>query len=158
MVKVSQRWIWRIWLLSTVPYPQTIRLEHFGVHEETENGPEAKLHQHSPLPCSLWHPLPGRVILIQKILFLQLLHGFKLFHLVSNFQNSFCFWCTTLPSAVRKIWAFSSFFLWDLSSWWDFHRFFFMKTISLGVYCFSLFLVRFLQFFLCEIPFPGGIF
>ena len=32
-----------------------------------------------------------RVILIQKILFLQLLHGFKLFHLVSDFQNSFCF-------------------------------------------------------------------
>ena len=34
---------------------------------------------------------PVRVILIQKILFLQLLHGFKLFHLVSDFQNSFCF-------------------------------------------------------------------
>ena len=34
---------------------------------------------------------PGRVILIEKILFLQLLHGFKLFHLVSDFQNSFCF-------------------------------------------------------------------
>ena len=32
-----------------------------------------------------------RVILILKISFLQLLHGFKLFHLVSNFQNSFCF-------------------------------------------------------------------
>ena len=32
-----------------------------------------------------------RVILILKISFLQLLHGFKLFHLVSDFQNSFCF-------------------------------------------------------------------
>ena len=32
-----------------------------------------------------------KVILIQKILFLQLLHGFKLFHLVSDFQNRFCF-------------------------------------------------------------------
>ena len=32
-----------------------------------------------------------RVILILKILFHQLLHGFKLFHLVSDFQNSFCF-------------------------------------------------------------------
>ena len=40
-------------------------------------------------------PRPHRVILIQKILFLQLLHGFKLFHLVSDFQNRFCFWCTT---------------------------------------------------------------
>ena len=29
----------------------------------------------------------GRVILIQKILFLQILHGVKLFHLVSDFQN-----------------------------------------------------------------------
>ena len=38
--------------------------------------------------CSGWC---GRVILIQKILFLQLLHGFKLFHLVSDFQNCFCF-------------------------------------------------------------------
>ena len=33
----------------------------------------------------------GKVILIQKILILQLLHGFKLFHLVSDFQNRFCF-------------------------------------------------------------------
>ena len=32
-----------------------------------------------------------RVILIRKILFLQPLLGFKLFHLVSDFQNSFCF-------------------------------------------------------------------
>ena len=33
----------------------------------------------------------SKVILIQKILFFQLLHGFKLFHLVSDFQNRFCF-------------------------------------------------------------------
>ena len=32
-----------------------------------------------------------RVILIRKILFLQLLHGFKLFNLLPNFQNSFHF-------------------------------------------------------------------
>ena len=31
----------------------------------------------------------SRVILIEKILFLQLLHGFKLFHLVNAFQNCF---------------------------------------------------------------------
>ena len=37
------------------------------------------------------HHHRNKVILIQKILFLQLLHGFKLFHLVSDFQNSFCF-------------------------------------------------------------------
>ena len=36
-------------------------------------------------------PCYSRVILILKILLLQLLHGFKLFHLVSHFQNSFCF-------------------------------------------------------------------
>ena len=54
-----------------------------------------------------------RVILIQKILFLQLLHGFKLFHLVSDFQNSFCFWCTTLPSAVRKIFRLQWEFHWE---------------------------------------------
>ena len=40
---------------------------------------------------ALRHHKPNRVILILKILFLQLLHGFKLFHLVSDFQNSFCF-------------------------------------------------------------------
>ena len=34
------------------------------------------------------------VILIQKKLFLQLLDGFKLFHLVHIFQNSFCFCCS----------------------------------------------------------------
>ena len=92
----------------------------------------------------------------------QFLHGFKLFHLVSDFQNSFCFWCTTLPSAVRKIWAFSSFFLWDLSSWWDFHRFFLWKPflwvciVSLSswwgfcsFFCVrSLFVVGFFKFFL----------
>ena len=64
----------------------------------------------------------GRTILIEKILFLQLLHGFKLFHLVSDFQNSFCFWCTTLPSAVRKIFPFPSY--WAFSgaqpSFWPF--------------------------------------
>ena len=54
-----------------------------------------------------------RVILIEKILFLQLLHGFKLFHLVSDFQNSFCFWCTTLPSAVRKIFRLQWEFQWE---------------------------------------------
>ena len=54
-----------------------------------------------------------RVILILKILFLQLLHGFKLFHLVSDFQNSFCFWCTTLPSAVRKIFPLQWEFQWE---------------------------------------------
>ena len=43
----------------------------------------------------------GRVILIQKFLFLQLLHGFKLFHFVHRFQNCFCFRSTTIPSAVR---------------------------------------------------------
>ena len=50
----------------------------------------------------LSHP-GGRVILIQKILFYQLLHGFKLFHFVPRFQNSFCFCSTTIPSAVRKV-------------------------------------------------------
>ena len=43
----------------------------------------------------------NRVILIQKISFLQLLHGFKLFHFVHRFQNCFCFCSTTIPSAVR---------------------------------------------------------
>ena len=31
----------------------------------------------------------------------QFLHGFKLFHFVHRFQNSFCFRSTTIPSAVR---------------------------------------------------------
>ena len=55
----------------------------------------------------------SRVILILKILLLQLLHGFKLFHLVSHFQNSFCFWCTTLPSAVCKIFQLQWEFQWE---------------------------------------------
>ena len=42
-----------------------------------------------------------RVILVRKKLFLQLLHGFKLFHFVHRFQNIFCFRSTTFPSAVR---------------------------------------------------------
>ena len=33
----------------------------------------------------------------------KFLHGFKLFHFVPRFQNSFCFCSTTIPSAVRKI-------------------------------------------------------
>ena len=44
----------------------------------------------------------ARVILIGKIWFLQLLHGFKMFHFIHWFQNSFCFRSTTIPSAVRK--------------------------------------------------------
>ena len=43
----------------------------------------------------------------------QFLHGFKLFHLVSDFQNSFCFWCTTLPSAVCKIFRLQWEFQWE---------------------------------------------
>ena len=43
----------------------------------------------------------------------QLLHGFKLFHLVSDFQNRFCFWCTTFPSAVRKIFRLQWEFQWE---------------------------------------------
>ena len=33
----------------------------------------------------------------------QLLHGFKLFHFVHRFWNTFCFRCRTTPSAVRNV-------------------------------------------------------
>ena len=65
------------------------------------------------LPKKLLTHQNSRVILILKKLFLQLLHGFKLFHLVSHFQNSFCFWCTTLPSAVCKIFRLQWEFQWE---------------------------------------------
>ena len=55
---------------------------------------------------------PNRVILIWRNFKFWFLHGFKLFHLVSDFQNSFCFWCTTLPSAVRKIFRLQWEFQW----------------------------------------------
>ena len=43
-----------------------------------------------------------RVILIQKIWFIQLRHGFMLFHFVHRYRNTFCFCCRTTPSAVRN--------------------------------------------------------
>ena len=55
----------------------------------------------------------SRVILIEKIWFLQLLHGFKMFHFVPWFQNSFCFCSTTTPSAVRKFFGLQWEFQWE---------------------------------------------
>ena len=49
----------------------------------------------------------SRVILIKNIWFLQLLHGFKMFHFVHWFQNSFCFCSTTIPPAVRIFFYFN---------------------------------------------------
>ena len=72
----------------------TLKLNHLRVHWWLTT-------QNPRLIQSLHYA--ARVIVILKILFFQLLHGFKLFHLVSDFQNSFCFWCATLPSAVHKI-------------------------------------------------------
>ena len=58
------------------------------------------------LPEAKFYPFlyyPDRVILILQILFLQLLHGFKLFQFVHRFQNAFCFRCRTTHSAVRIV-------------------------------------------------------
>ena len=57
----------------------------------------------------------SRVILIKNIWFLQLLHGFKMFHFVPWFQNSFCFCSTTIPSAVRKYFGLKWEFQWENS-------------------------------------------
>ena len=78
------------WTLSSVGHhdqkPDFLKPIHPITYELYGNCASMDVHVGS------WAERPcGRVILIQKILFLQLLHGFKLFHLVSDFQNSFCF-------------------------------------------------------------------
>ena len=43
----------------------------------------------------------------------QFLHGFKLFHFVHRFRNTFCFRCRTTPSAVRNFFRLQWEFQWE---------------------------------------------